>query len=230
MKCSLTVVLCGLMLLGSARGQNAPVPSKSALESDPAGWVNLLADKTLKDWVRAALPGNPFARNGNISDPSPWTLNASGDVLTCEGNKSGRELYYYAPDLKNFIIHAEYRYPPVENETRYNSGLFFRTSADGNIWMQGQATLAGGFLIGSTLAKGQPQRLNRQKEMAENRVKPAGEWNIYEIRAEGSQITLWVNGAVVDRWNDCEVPSGHVGLEAEGFKVEFRNVMLKRLP
>ena len=40
-------------------------------------------------------------------------------------------------------------------------------------------------------------------------------------------MTLWVNGAVTNRWDDCQVPRGHVGLEAEGLRIEFRNVKLK---
>jgi len=35
------------------------------------------------------------------------------------------------------------------------------------------------------------------KEMKENRIKPAGEWNHYEIRVQGDKITLSVNGAAV---------------------------------
>ena len=42
-------------------------------------------------------------------------------------------------------------------------------------------------------------------------------------------MTLWVNGAIVNRWNDCEVSKGYVGLEAEGFRIEFRNVKVKPL-
>ena len=42
-------------------------------------------------------------------------------------------------------------------------------------------------------------------------------------------MTLWVNGAVVNRWPDCEVPKGYVGLEAEGYRIEFRNVKVKSL-
>jgi hypothetical protein len=39
-----------------------------------------------------------------------------------------------------------------------------------------------------------------------------------------------VNGTVVNEFHDCEVPSGYLGLEAEGYSIEFRNVQLKRLP
>jgi hypothetical protein len=63
--------------------------------------------------------------------------------------------------------------------------------------------------------------------MSENRIKPAGEWNIYELRAVGKQISLWVNGAVTSEYNECDVPRGHVGLEAEGYRVEYRNVLIK---
>jgi len=82
----------------------------------------------------------------------------------------------------------------------------------------------------NTLVNGAGQMINKQKEMKENRIKPAGDWNLYEIRAVDKQITLWVNGAVVSEFNDCEVLSGYMGLEAEGYDVEFRNVQLKRLP
>jgi hypothetical protein len=204
--------------------------TKSALESDSTGWINLFADKSLKDWVRGPLSGNPVVRAGSMDDPSPWKLNPSGEILTCNGKNSGHELFRYAPELKDFVVHAEYRFIPAEGETRYNSGVYVRASIDGKIWHQAQATLPGGFLFMNTLVKGVAQRVTLQKEMKENRIKPAGEWNIYEIRAVGSQISLWVNGAVVSEFNDCEVLSGYLGLEAEGYDVEFRNVQLKRLP
>ena len=30
-------------------------PTRSAMESDPTGWQNLFADKTMKDWIRGPL-------------------------------------------------------------------------------------------------------------------------------------------------------------------------------
>jgi hypothetical protein len=203
--------------------------TKSALESDGSGWLDLLADKSMKEWVRTPLGANPIVRAGLMSDPSPWKLAPSGIILTCDGKNAGHELLRYAPELKDFVVHVEYRHVPVEGETRYNSGVYVRTSMDGTIWHQAQATLPGGFLMMNTLVKGVAQRVNLQKEMKENRVKPAGEWNVYEIRAVGRQITLWVNGAVVNEFSDCEVLSGYLGLEAEGYGVEFRNIQLKRL-
>jgi len=218
-------LLCGCFFAAAASDQ-----TKSALESDGTGWTNLLADKSLKNWVRGPLGANPIVRAGSMSDPSPWKLDATGEILICDGKNAGHEWLRYAPEIGDFILHAEYRFPPVEGETRYNSGIYFRTSEDGKIWHQAQTTLPGGFLMMNTVVKGSPQRVNLQKEMKENRVKPAGEWNVYEIRAAGRQITLWVNGAVVNVFNDCEVLSGYLGLEAEGYNVEFRNIQLNRIP
>lgn len=220
-----TLVLCCLLLVPSVPGQ-----TRSSLESEPAGWVDLLADAGMKDWIRGPLGANRFVRAGDMNDPSPFKLDPATKILLCEGDKSGHEWLRYAPELSDFILHAEYRFTPVPGETRYNSGVFVRTSPDGKVWQQAQATLEGGFLFGVTPVNGVPQMVNLQKKMTENRVKGAGEWNVYEIRAAGKRITLWVNGAVVSEFADCEVASGYVGLEAEGYRVEFRNVQLKRLP
>jgi hypothetical protein len=39
-----------------------------------------------------------------------------------------------------------------------------------------------------------------------------------------------VNGAPTSEWTGCEVPQGFIGLEAEGFRIEFRSVRMKELP
>ncbi len=69
-----------------------------------------------------------------------------------------------------------------------------------------------------------------RKEVKDGRVKPVGEWNTMEVTAQGKNLTLWVNGAVTCRFNDCGNPKGHVGLESEGYRVEFRNMKVKELP
>jgi hypothetical protein len=225
MRLLLEAVLCCAFLVPSVTGQ-----TKSSLESDPGGWIDLLADTSMRDWIRGPLGANRFVRAGQMSDPSPWKLDPAGKILLCEGDRVGHEWLRYAPELSDFILHAEYRFAPVPGETRYNAGVFVRTGADGKVWHQAQATLEGGYLFGNTTVSGTMQMVNLREKMSENRVKPAGEWNVYEIRAVGKHITLWVNGAVVNEFPDCEVTRGFLGLEAEGYRVEFRNVQLKRLP
>ena len=199
----------------------------SALESDPKGWQNLFADKTMKDWARGPMGAVGQLPVGNMDGPSPWKLDPATGILLCEGDKAGHEWIRFATEVADVVYHVEWRLAKLEGEPAYNSGVLIRSSADGKIWHQAQGTMAGGFLFGATLVNGAVQRFNLRQQMAENRIKPAGEWNIYELRAAGRHISLWVNGAVTSVFTECEVPRGHVGLEAEGYRVEYRHVLMK---
>jgi hypothetical protein len=216
------------LLLSLLALSQAQTPTESALVSDPKGWVDLLADKTLKEWTRVPLSAVGQLPAGQVSQPSPWTLDPSG-MLVCDGDKSGHEMFRYGTELGDFVLHVEWRFTKLEGDKAYNSGVYVRTGADGTIWFQAQTGAAGGYLFGNAPVNGTVQRVNLRQAMTENRVKPAGEWNIYEIRAVGKKITLWVNGAVTNEYAECEVPRGYVGFEAEGYRIEFRNLKLKRL-
>jgi hypothetical protein len=215
--------LIGVVLLVPVVQAQTP----SALESDPTGWQNLLADTTMKGWIRGPLWAVGQLRAGSMDEPSPWKLDPATGILLCEGDKAGHEWMRFATELADFLYHVEWRVAKVEGATAYNSGVFIRSSADAAVWHQAQGTPAGGFLFGATPVNGAIQRVNLRESMSENRLKPAGEWNTYEVRAVGRVISLWVNGAVTSEFKDCEVPRGYVGLEAEGYRVEYRNVQLK---
>ena len=223
MRVLFSALLCISFLVPAALSQ-----TQSALESDPKGWTNLLADVGMKDWIRTPLNAAGKLRAGTMSDPSPWKLN--GEILSCAGDKVGHEFLRYAPEMADFVVHAEWRHVKTAEVTNYNGGLYVRTAADESIWHQAQTTPGGGYLFGMTLVNGTPARVNFREKPWENRVKPDGEWNIIEIRAVGKQITLWVNGATVTEWNQCEVPKGYLAIEAEGHAMEWRNVQLKVLP
>ena len=64
----------------------------------------------------------------------------------------------------------------------------------------------------------------------QRRVKPAGEWNHYYVRAVNGEVRLWVNGEEVSGGTACAPSTGYLALEAEGALVEFRNLRLRRLP
>jgi hypothetical protein len=214
------ILLCGLFA-GYGWSQ-----TPSALEADARGWIDLLADRTLRDWTRVPVP--PTAALGEVVQ---WKVDPSTGNLVCDGDKTGHEMLRYNREFANFVLHVEYRFTRLEGDAKYNSGVYARNNADGSIWHQAQVgSSSGGYLFGNTLVKGVQQRVNLRDQVRENRVKPAGEWNVFEIRAEGPKISLWVNGAVTGEFGQCEVPRGYVALEAEGYRIEFRNVKLKELP
>jgi hypothetical protein len=204
--------------------------SRSALESDPQGWKNLLSDKSLKGWVRGPLGPAGQLRAGEMNDANPFKLDASGEILLVEGDRVGHEWLRWNEELGDYISHTEWRFVKTEGEPPYNSGVFARTSTDGKIWHQAQATMGGGYLFANSMVGGEPKRVNLREKMTANKIKPAGEWNTYEIRAQGSTISLWVNGETVNEFTNCEVLKGYFGVEAEGYRAEFRNIQLKKLP
>ena len=116
-------------------------------------------------------------------------------------------MFRYGSEVGDFVLHVEWRFTKLEGDQPYNSGVFVRTGADGAIWLQAQTGAAGGYLFGNAPVNGTAQRVNLRQEMSENRVKAAGEWNTYEIRAVGKRIALWVNGAVVNEYTGVRGPS-----------------------
>jgi len=223
-----TTALFGALALAAMQAP-AQAPTPSAMATDPTGWIDLLSDRTLKDWTRVPLGAVGQLPAGQSGDPSPWTLDQASGTLLCQGDKSGHEMFRYGKELGDFVLHAEWRFTKLEGEKPYNSGVYVRTSADGAIWFQAQTGPTGGYLFGNAPVGGAPQRVNLRQQMTENRVKPAGEWNVYEVRAAGKTLALWVNGAVVNEYTECEVPRGYVGLEAEGYRIEFRVLKVKPL-
>jgi hypothetical protein len=206
----------------------APGDEPSALEQNSDGWIDLLAEAgpELKGWTRVPIPAPP---KGTLQEENQWSIDTKTGVLTCSG-KHGHEWLRYDREFSDFVYHVEWRYVPVEGKAGYNSGMYGRNSKDGTIWHQAQmGGGSGGYLFGDTEQGRELKRVNLSKEAVKDRVRPAGEWNTFELTCKGSDMLLWVNGAETCAWHDCEVPSGYVGLEAEGWAIEFRNVKVKPL-
>ncbi len=59
---------------------------------------------------------------------------------------------------------------------------------------------------------------------------PAGQWNHYYVRAINGEVRLWVNGEEVSGGSECAPAQGYLALEAEGARVDYRNLRLRELP
>lgn len=195
---------------------------RSALEREPQGWQNIMPGQRLEGWTRQAIAPDPL-------DPvSQWKL-LPGGILLCEGNR-GHDWLRFDQELTDFVFHVEFRYVPVEGNPRYNSGIFVRTRADYSRWYQNQiGSRQGGYFFGYIDLDGAKRRFDASPQMVDQRVKAAGEWNIVEVTARGPVLTSWVNGAVVNEYRYCQIERGHIGLEGEGFRIEFRNLKVKAL-
>jgi len=177
----------------------------------------------LKGWTRVPIPPVPGG------DPKlQWRVDTAKHELICAGNGQ-HEWLRSDQEYGDFLMQVEWRFTPKEGNPRYNSGVGVRLSKYGEIWFQAQTGQAGGWLFGENVIDGVIKRFTLMKEMKENRVKPAGEWNLYEIRAQGDKLTLSVNGAVVSEASGIVLRKGYVALEAEGHEITFRTVKLKPL-
>ena len=189
-----------------------------------ADYTDILPDAGLDGWTRIPIP--PV---DGLKPKLQWRVDAAQHVLICSGD-GGHEWLRYDKEVGDFILQVDWRFTPrTTGPTNYNSGVGVRLSKYGELWTQAQTGLAGGYLFGDNLVDGAVQRFNLSKEMKENRVKPAGEWNHYEVTAQGDKITLSVNGMVVNEISGIAMKRGYVGLEAEGYEITFKNVKIKTL-
>lgn len=201
----------------------ADQPTKSALETDPKGWKDILPNKNLEGWHRVPVPPG-----SKLSPRNPWRVDEAQRILICDGVGIHENLQYQR-ELGDFIFHVEWRFASAEGKKGYNSGVYVRNSPDGEIWHQAQVGDRNvGFIFGDTLIGGKKMRI-RVGETKPQRGKPPGEWNVYEITCRGKEVILWINGYVTAHWKECEVLRGEIGLEAEGWYIEFRNLQLKEL-
>lgn len=202
-----------------------PVPEMGDfLASDPSGWVNMMPRKSLKGWTRVPIPPE------KALDPvDQWSLDKEHGTIICEGNH-GHEWLRYNHEFVNFLLHVEWRFEKREGMVKgYNSGVFVRNDLTGRVWHQAQVGTRA-YIFGQTLVHGELSKTTSSPRLPGDPLHPIGEWNTYEVRCDGPKITLWVNDALTGEFAAPEVPKGYWGLEAEGYKIEFRNIKLKKLP
>jgi hypothetical protein len=203
-------VLFALALAAACHGQSA----------EPQ---DILPDESLKGWTRIPIP--PI---DGLNPKMQWRVDSAQHALICSGD-GGHEWLRYDRELGDFVLQVDFRYTPRgPEEKRYNSGIGVRLSKYGELWVQAQAGLTG-YLFGTNFTDGAIKSFNLSKEVKENRVKPAGEWNHYEIRVQGDRVSLSINGELVNEINGIGLHRGYIALEAEGFEITFRNVKLQIL-
>lgn len=228
--CPLIIAAAGAVMLflawpSGCRGQGAVgAGTPSALEADSTGWLDVMPPADLKGWYRVPVP--PGAKLGR----QQWHVDADKKLLICDGD-GGHDMLLSEKEYGDAVFHVEFRYVAAAGKSGYNSGIYVRNSRDGAIWHQAQiGDASGGYLFGESPDAGaKPKFFTFTGEVKDGRVKPAGQWNTLEITARGKTLTLWVNGAVTCEFRNCGREKGHIGVEGEGYLIEFRNLKVKEL-
>jgi hypothetical protein len=197
------------------------------LSAAEPGFVPLFDGKTLNGWtlVRGRGPGY-LAENG---------------VLVCPPEGGGN--LFTEKEYANFILRFDFKM--VEGS---NNGVGIRAPLEGDAAYAAMEIQ----LLDDTA----PRYAGRLKPTQYNGSiydlfpakpccrKPAGEWNQEEIAANGSRITVTLNGtvivdadlntitdpAVLKKHPGIKRTKGHIGFLGHGTRIEFRNIRLKELP
>ena len=160
-------------------------------------------------------------------DPRLWRVE-SGVIV---GSTDGVTI-----DKNTFLIHkrtfGDFHLKFQARLRNGNSGVQFRSTAMPE-WVVGglQADMAEGNWWGSIYdEKGKRGVIvNGWKDKAEKVVKP-GDWNDYEIIAQGDQIKIIVNGVTTAELQDSSKLDGALALQLHrgpGMRVEFREMRIK---
>ena len=182
--------------------------------------VNLFPADYQSQWTRMAIPpSHP------VSQIAQWHIDAGSAEIVCDGN-GGHDWLRFNHEFGNFSFHLKWRFTPQPGKPHYNSGVFFRNNEDGSIWHQAQTATDGGYIFGETPIDGKLTSFNERKDMKENRLHAAGKWNAYDIRCVGATCTLAVNGEIVNTIQ-TGVDKGYIGLESEGYRIEFKDFKLR---
>jgi hypothetical protein len=142
-------------------------------------------------------------------------------------------------EFSNYRLHVEWRYP----EKEVNSGIMLHVSGPDKIWVTHyQANLkhlsVGDFVVHGVDQKatiGGKEYVSTEKEkpvvpkLNPANEKPQGEWNNYDIVCKGNTIEVTVNGVLQNTATNCSTTKGAIALQAEGCKIQFRNLWIEKI-
>ncbi|MFK7850093.1 MAG: DUF1080 domain-containing protein [Akkermansiaceae bacterium] len=181
-----------------------------------------LLGKDLSNWT--------FITKEGEKDPSiAWKL--KNGVLSTTGEPIG--YLRTKENYKNYTLTYEWRWMP--DSEKNNSGLLVHVGESGaaGVWpkcfeaqlMQGNA---GDFwAIGESLeATGENQK-RRWIRITDPAEKPLGEWNKMTVKCSETEITVHVNGTLVNKGTKLSTNQGAIGFQSEGKTIEIRKVILK---
>src|SRR5919197_6114647 len=230
-----------LMLLWSSA---LPAPAGQTMntlsdQERAQGWQLLFDGKTLSGWHISAPPqaagrsGPPQApQPGQVGTPEPCRQGAAsrGEAMQVPAGGShwevidglltacGEPTGYLTSDrsYKNFILSIEFK---CADDT--NSGVFVRSPQENGgyevqIWRQQPAGYNTGAIVGVA------------KTARKYAFKP-GEWNRYQITADGDHLLVELNGETTLDVHDARFSEGHVRLQYQQFPIAFRNIKIRML-
>jgi hypothetical protein len=200
--------------------------ASAAMAADEPGFVPLFDGKSLSGWTLIGGEGRGYVvENGAIVCPA----DGGGNLFTKR-------------EYGNFAFRFEFLLDPAAN-----NGIGIRAPLEGNAAYQGMEIQILDDHHEVYRAKIRPEQYHGSVygviPARTGFLKPAGQWNSEEIKANGRRITVTLNGVIILD-NDLGIvrepqvlkehpgllrAQGHIGFLGHGSRVVFRNIRVKPL-
>ncbi len=241
-------------LLENYYDRKTAVPRRGPVELQTHGgeirWRNIFlreigADEANK--ILASHGGEGFKAVWNGKDFEGWggpvdQYEIKDGAIVCQPEKGGT--IFAKDELSDFVARVEFKLPPGGN-----NGLAIRYPGTGDTAYEGMCEV-------QVLDDDAPMyaKLDMRQycgsvygQVAAQRgyVRPAGEWNFYEVTVKGPTIRVELNGTVITDADVSKItpemfmaahphpgkdrPSGFFGFAGHNDPVAFRNVLIKKL-
>ena len=163
-----------------------PIANSTAVHAAEGHTVPLFDGDSLRGWT---------AENGCVAEAR------DGMLLLKEGTGWLRSDFVYG----DFTLHVEWK---ALQAGKYDAGIYLRASADGEPFPRR------GYQI-NLLQGGEGNAIGLAGATSTGLVKPAGEWNTFDITCAGESLALEINGKPAYRVTGATIPRGYVGIQVE---------------
>ena len=220
---TLSVVLSGVLLIGC----------QPATEPDPEPSMEDTAEPAMEDAPGAVVQ----LFNGENLDG--WEIVNDGQFLVEDGVLKihrGTGWLRSSDTFGDFLLTLEFRF--LEEDA--NSGIFVRTGPtshddeegypDNGYQIQCRDIITGDTPLGNMIDYGAPPFEHEfNLEALQEAYNPTGEWQTYEITAQGETLEVKLNGTVITTATSIKNLTGHVGIQGELGLLEFRRIDVEEL-
>ncbi len=234
--------------------RKTPIPRAGPIELQTHGgeirWRNIFlreigADEANK--ILASKGGEGFKPVWNGKDFEGWggpvdQYEIKDGAVVCQKGKGGT--IYAKEELSDFVARVEFKLPPGGN-----NGLAIRYPGEGDTAYAGMCELQVLDDDAAQYAKLDPRQfcgsVYGMSAAQRGYVRPAGEWNFYEITVKGPTIRVELNGSIINQADVSKIApetfmanhphpgkdrtSGFFGFAGHNDPVAFRNVLIKKL-
>jgi hypothetical protein len=229
-----TAVLIGLAVCCAGCPREATQPAATPkTDSEVEAVAVPEADPVADDFAP-----EPGFRLLTLADFEPFPADATtwserGGILVCSGKPKGYA--HTREQFANFTLRCEYRFvpsapaPDAEAANKFNTGFMIYVQEPHKVWPASLEVQGRFDEMASIKSNGGAAALVTTDDQAgrESVRLPVGNWNAVEIVSRDGALSAALNGVVIATSQPGKLKSGMLGLQAEGFEVQFKHLRVQ---